>query len=95
MVEVEQTLEEVQRGTYKSRLMARMDPGRTLNADTFLITRMEEHVLSYGFSNTLRLDTWNTPLRLGTVPKSAVLLSENINAPLTGRRGVVWCFDLV
>lgn len=64
LVEVEQTLEEVQPGTYKSKLVARADPGRTLNADTFLITRREEHVFSYGYSNTLRLDTWNTPLSL-------------------------------
>ena len=63
LLEVKQTLEEVQPATYKSKLVARMDPGRTLNADTFLITRMEEHILSYGFSNTLKLDTWNTPLR--------------------------------
>lgn len=63
LAEVEQTLGEVQPGTYKSKLVARMDPGRTLNADTFLITRVEEHVFSYGLSNTLRLDTWSTPLR--------------------------------
>ncbi|XP_063886091.1 uncharacterized protein LOC135114231 isoform X2 [Scylla paramamosain] len=64
LVEVEQTLEEVLHGTYKSKLLARMDPGRTLNSETILITRIKEHALSYGFSNTLRLDTWATPLSL-------------------------------
>lgn len=63
LTEVEQTLEEVQPGSYKSKLVARMDPGRTLYADTFLITRLEKHVFSYGYSNTLRLDTWSSPLR--------------------------------
>ncbi|XP_045111567.1 uncharacterized protein LOC123504800 isoform X2 [Portunus trituberculatus] len=64
LVEVEQTLEEVQPGTYKSRLQVKLDPGRTLNSETIFITRMKEHALSYGFSNTLRLDTWDTPLSL-------------------------------
>lgn len=63
LVEVEHTLEEVQSGTYMSKLVAKVDPGRTLSAETFLIMRSEEHVFSYGYSKTLRLDTWNTPLR--------------------------------
>lgn len=63
LVEVEQNLEEVQPGMYKSKLLAKMVPGRNLTVDTFLITRVEEHVFSYGYSKTIRLDTWSTPLR--------------------------------
>lgn len=62
-MEVEQTVAEAQGGTYKSKLMVRLDPGRTLHMDTIFITRSDEGVISYGMSNTVRLDSWITPLR--------------------------------
>nr|XP_053643616.1 uncharacterized protein LOC128696388 isoform X1 [Cherax quadricarinatus] len=62
--ELQETLAEALGGSYKNKLTLRLHPGRALNMDTIIITRANNEVFSYGLSNTLKLDSWISPVSL-------------------------------
>ncbi|XP_042870241.1 uncharacterized protein LOC122252054 isoform X2 [Penaeus japonicus] len=64
VIEVDEMLSRAHGGSYKNKMRLRFDPGRTIDMDTVIISRSDQSVISYGLSNTFKLDTWISPLRV-------------------------------
>ncbi|XP_047496155.1 uncharacterized protein LOC125043864 isoform X2 [Penaeus chinensis] len=62
VIEVDEMLSRAHGGSYKNKLRLHFEPGRTISMDTVVISRSDPGVISYGLSNTFKLDTWISPL---------------------------------
>ncbi|XP_069992141.1 uncharacterized protein [Penaeus vannamei] len=62
VIEVDELLSRAHGGSYKNKLRLHFEPGRTISMDTVVISRSDQGVISYGLSNTFKLDTWISPL---------------------------------